>query len=251
MKKLFLSLALLLVSSLAFAQGGQYTSWTVNSAGAPVAATVQLCSLNTNCTPVTQYTDQTLSTPASNPNNTDSSGNFSIFAPPGFYTIKACVGAACLVQNISVNLAANAPATVSALVITGTPYVSGTLPAVPPTVTPGQSALAVDTDGFWKESVNGAAFWVFAPGTIYDCGTTSPCTATRLSTQNPIFIMGQRTLTGGNATVGSVPAFVTSSHCFTTDRTDATRTSRGTQATTIITLTGTGTDVIDYFCFNY
>lgn len=82
------------------------------------------------------------------------------------------------------------------------------------------------------------------------CGTTTTCSATALA--SAALVMGKVTLSGGTATVtGFNPGFTSTSSyvCFTNDITTIANPSKAVPATaTSITVTGTGTDVINYIC---
>jgi hypothetical protein len=91
----FVHFALLLaLAGSAFAQGGFHQDYVLQSGGL-ANATVTVCTAaatGSPCSPTAViYTDQTLSTQATNPFLTDGFGNFSFYAPPGFY--KVSIGA--------------------------------------------------------------------------------------------------------------------------------------------------------------
>jgi len=84
---------------------------------------------------------------------------------------------------------------------------------------------------------------------IFACGTTTTCAATAQAIG--IIAHGTVTLTGGTATVASLPTFTstTSFQCTASDRTSITTGPNAVPASaSSITVTGTGTDVIDYIC---
>lgn len=85
----------LLVSSLAFAQGGARSSFIVKSS-AGQAGTVRVCTgaaTGTPCSPLASiYSDAALTIPLSNPITTDAYGNYSYYAAPGTYKEQTVVG---------------------------------------------------------------------------------------------------------------------------------------------------------------
>lgn len=84
---------------------------------------------------------------------------------------------------------------------------------------------------------------------VYACGTTTTCSATLQSA--PQIVQGIVTLSGGTATVSSLPTFTstTSFRCTASDNTTAGNGANAVPASsTSITVNGTGTDVISYHC---
>ena len=83
---------------------------------------------------------------------------------------------------------------------------------------------------------------------VKTCGTTTTCSGTALTA--PKIVIGQATLAAGTATVSSIPAFTSSSsfYCVGTDTTAANAVKIVNASSSSITITGTGTDVINYNC---
>ena len=85
------------------------------------------------------------------------------------------------------------------------------------------------------------------------CGTTSTCAGTSMIVGTKI-VAGSVALSGGTVTVGSLPAF-TSSSTFKCTVSDATATTSAAivsnASSTAITITGNGTDTINYICVGY
>lgn len=91
------------------------------------------------------------------------------------------------------------------------------------------------------------------PPVVQSCGGTTSCSATLGA--SPMIILDVVTLAAGTATVtGFSPAFSSSStfHCLTEDFTTPTNGSKVSGGTaSSITITGTGTDLIQYVCIGY
>jgi hypothetical protein len=94
-----LLLALLcLLPTMALSQGAKYSDYTIDSNGRAVGGIqIRVCATSSPsspppvspCSPLaTLYTDQTLTLPASNPLTSDAVGNFSFYAPTGFYILQ-------------------------------------------------------------------------------------------------------------------------------------------------------------------
>jgi hypothetical protein len=96
-------------------QGGKYSSYAISATGQPIAnAKVYVCATATPaaiipitlCSPLASiYTDETLATIANNPIQTDAGGNFSFYAPPGWYILQYYVGGKFLYgESVAVNV---------------------------------------------------------------------------------------------------------------------------------------------------
>ena len=84
---------------------------------------------------------------------------------------------------------------------------------------------------------------------VYACGTTTTCSATLQS--NPQVVQGIVTLSGGTATVSSLPTFTstTSFRCTASDNSSIVTGANAVPASaTSITVTGTGSDVVSFIC---
>lgn len=88
------------------------------------------------------------------------------------------------------------------------------------------------------------------PASMQDCGTTTTCANTSLT--SPRIVTGKTTLSGGTATVSSIsPVFASTTimRCWAGDTTTATNLATAVPASTSsVTLTGTGTDVLEWGC---
>jgi hypothetical protein len=89
---------LCLLPTMALSQGAKYSDYTIDSAGHALGGIqIRVCSTSSPSTPpptspcsplATLYTDQTLLTADVNPLTSDAAGNFSFYAPTGFYILQ-------------------------------------------------------------------------------------------------------------------------------------------------------------------
>lgn len=273
MKLRFAALLLALATpACAYAQGGLVRDYvlqtqtlanpTITYAKPIAGASIRVCTGGgTPCSPLASiYSESTLSSAQSNPFGSDTNGNFSFYAAPGYYYVDVTVNGTATQFLYAVNntagsaIAATTITATSATIttVTASALVSGTLSLT------GQltSTLATGTAPFVIASATGVANLraLRHPLTQF-CGTTTTCSATAQT--NVQVVYGSAALDNASPSVAAVtgisPAFTSTAtyNCTVTNNTTTTNDVKVTKISgSAFTMTGpnTTTDVISYVC---